>query len=208
MPNAKWFTESYIRERDMGVFVGHSEGDRAEYFPMESRYSKSDTFYWCPPGGESIANACIRVDKFLESLASNSSGLRVVVVCHGNIMKCFRVRLERMTQTMFSEWEAAEKVSNGQIMWYSRRDPNTGFVGDRMEWTTSVVPGAEGEEGRIKWRKVKRPAFTNDDMLSFVENTPPMILGNEEMERHLAELKKKKAMEKKEKEKAEKTQGD
>lgn len=58
----------------------------------------------CPrsaPGGESLANACLRVDRVLTQLRESCSGFRVVLVCHGNIMLAFRIRLERMKQSTF-----------------------------------------------------------------------------------------------------------
>lgn len=181
LPGALWLTETYLRERDMGVFNGHSDLSRQQTFVEESRYAKSDTFYWAPPGGESMAQACIRVDRFLESLMETASGLRVVVVCHGNIMKCFRVRLERMTQAMFCEWEATDKVRNGQIMWYSRRHPVTGVVGSKMEWATSSVPDDPSvADSPLQWRNIVRPRFTNDMLLSFLDSqVSPLITGTE-----------------------------
>ncbi len=52
-----------------------------------------------PLGGESIANVCLRVDRVIEHLCENCSGLRVVVVCHGGIIKSFRALIERVRQT-------------------------------------------------------------------------------------------------------------
>ena len=36
-----------------------------------------------------------RVDRFLQSITQQCAGLKVVVVCHGNIIGGFRFRIER-----------------------------------------------------------------------------------------------------------------
>ena len=100
-PDSKWRLECYLRERDTGVLGGRSKQEQKEFYGDVMRFQATDSFYWAPPGGESIANALLRIDRFLDSLQRNSSGLRVLVVCHGNMMKGFRVRLERMTQVCF-----------------------------------------------------------------------------------------------------------
>ena len=116
-----------------------------------------DSLYWCAPGGESLAQACMRVEQgtrpecnqpdsyiwimikhdrsidsralhkhkrtthtVIHSLKTSCSGFRVLMVCHGNIMAGFRVRLERMSQQAFYDWEAGkadprEKIHNGQV---------------------------------------------------------------------------------------------
>lgn len=186
MPGAMWLTETYLRERDMGMFVGRSDMERKRYVE-ENRYSKSDSFYWAPPAGESIAHCLLRVDRFLDSLSKHCSGMRVLVVCHGNIMRAFRVRLERMTQTQFSEWNASDHVGNGQIMWYSRRDPTSLRVGPLMKWTLSALPTEELERP-FPWREIKRLTFSNEDLLAHVA-TVPAIWDGQGLEERICQLK-------------------
>jgi len=50
--------------------------------PMVSKYN-SYSFFWAPPGGESLANVCIRIDHTLNTLRRDCANQRVVIVCHG-----------------------------------------------------------------------------------------------------------------------------
>ena len=129
-----------------------------------------------------MAHACLRVDRFIDSLATNSSGMSVLVVCHGNIMKCLRVRLERQTQKNFNDLEEASKkdpslkVENCQIMWYSRRSPyGDGYISERIRWTTTIDPMKNPKLSDLQWREIYRPSFSNAQLLAFAETVPQLI---------------------------------
>jgi broad specificity phosphatase PhoE len=79
--NAEWYSEFYLREQDMG---GSDEEKTKE---RESERRKLDNFYYAPPGGESIANCCLRVDIWLKNLEKSCSGFRILTVVHGNIFE-------------------------------------------------------------------------------------------------------------------------
>jgi broad specificity phosphatase PhoE len=178
MPDATWNVESYLRERSTGVLAGRSKMQRERDYADEMRYSSTDSYYWCPPGGESIANACLRIDRFLDSLCVSSSGMRVLVVCHGNMMKAFRVRLERLTQGMYAEIEEEArvnpraKIDNCQILHYSRRNPQSSVISGRLKWVRSINPVRE-EVG--EWREIRRPTFSNAELLAYAKSEPQLL---------------------------------
>eukprot|EP00013_Stygamoeba_regulata_P029115 CAMPEP_0177655688 /NCGR_PEP_ID=MMETSP0447-20121125/15118_1 /TAXON_ID=0 /ORGANISM="Stygamoeba regulata, Strain BSH-02190019" /LENGTH=340 /DNA_ID=CAMNT_0019159659 /DNA_START=94 /DNA_END=1116 /DNA_ORIENTATION=+ len=180
MDNADWFVEFYLREQDRGVLAGRSTLQRKKYHQEEMRYAKTDSFYWTPPGGESMANACLRIDRFLDSLKKNCSGFKVLVVCHGNMMKGFRVRLERMSQTAYREFEERSsvdpklKMHNCQIMHYSRRDPITGRVYPELRWKRSVCPW-DASKSTNEWEEITRPHFSNAALLDAVSHIPQIL---------------------------------
>ena len=107
---------------------------------------KKDSFYVSPPGGESMANSCLRVDRIISIWQSHCAGQKIIAVCHGNIMTAFRVRLERyrilfvfscsfshgrMSQSRYQEIQNSsspfDKVQHCQIYHYTRRNPFTGY---------------------------------------------------------------------------------
>ena len=83
--------------------------------------------YWAPVGGESMADLCTRIRHFLSTLSECSAGLRVVVVCHYRTIHAFRILLEEIPQEGYPAL-LREKMPNGCVWWYSRRDPRTAAV--------------------------------------------------------------------------------
>ena len=60
-------------------------------------HESRSTLHWVPHGwivGESMADMCVRLQMFLQQLRDTSSGLRVLVVCHGQVMRAFQALLE------------------------------------------------------------------------------------------------------------------
>lgn len=95
----------------------------------------------------------------MSHLSQTCQGLRVLIVSHGNIMVAFRIRLERYFETLsishfrflllFSYRmeqrkmrnimdDPDEKLYNGHILHYSRRDPETGEVHPHINWVRSI----------------------------------------------------------------------
>ena len=101
--DARWTVDFFLREQDRGVLGSKSHATRKDSFKELTERRKRDPFYVAPPGGESMANTCIRVDEVLNAIKSTCTGLKALVVCHGNIMMGFRVRLEGWTQSMYRE---------------------------------------------------------------------------------------------------------
>lgn len=170
-----WRQDIYLREREMGVLGTHTSADVKRIFMSSTeRYSKHDALYWTPPGGESYADTALRVDRFLDKLARDHSGQRVLVVCHGNIMKTFKIRLEHMTQVMFYEWEEHNSIDNCQILWYSRIDPSTKRVSPYISYVTSIKLY---QAAPIVWNPIEIPYFSNSDLLKIVSEYPQIVPG-------------------------------
>jgi broad specificity phosphatase PhoE len=50
---------------------------------FEINSTKKDGFYVAPPAGESVASACLRIDRILQQWKDHCAGQKIVVVCHG-----------------------------------------------------------------------------------------------------------------------------
>jgi len=190
--HAEWYVEFYLREQDQGVLAGKSKQERKSEFLAELERRKRDWFYFQPPGGESIANCCLRIDRWLSDLRQSCTGLKVLAVCHGNILTAIRIKLERMKQEDFShiKHDPLQRTYNCHILHYTRRDPLTGRVAEHFEWKRSICPW-DTTRSNNKWTKIVRPTWKTKDLLESVERTPRLHSNNEEnLEQFKKELEK------------------
>jgi NAD+ kinase len=177
LPDARWYQEFYLRERDMGLFEIMPEDEKKQKHPEVYRQYELDPFYWTPPNGESIAQLCLRIDRVLHTLHRECSEKRVIVVAHGMVMWAFMVRIERLTPTQFLQRsqspDIADHIRNCQIVHYTRRDPNGGCTSSWVEWVRSVCP-SDGPAKPV-WRRITRPTFTNQQLMEAAEASPRFV---------------------------------
>jgi NAD+ kinase len=178
LPSAEWYQDFYLRERDLGLFDIMPEAEKQAKYPDVFRQYRLDPFYWAPPQGESMAQLCLRIDRVLQTLHRECSEKKVIIVCHGLVMWAFMIRIERLTPTQFvgrTQSDAiVDKIRNGQIMQYTRRDPAEQTLSPRADWVRSVCPW-ETARSRVEWRKIERPRWTNADLLELVEASPRIV---------------------------------
>lgn len=176
LSGAFWCTEFFLREQDQGVFAGLPSKEVLELYAQELERRSTDAFYYQPPGGESIANLALRVDRWLSSLRAQYSGYRVVAVVHGSTLKAARLRLERMKQ---EEWYKLDTdpdytAENCQIVHYSRRNPENGSVHRDLSWVRSICPWNISLTPTT-WRRIKPPTYSSGQLLRFVEMAPRLV---------------------------------
>lgn len=126
-----------------------------------------------------MADTCLRVDRVLNTLHRLNPKHRVLIVCHGEVMWAFRMRLERIPQERWIELDTSkdmhDRIFNGQIIHYSRRNPRTGKESAHVDWMRMIR--ANDKTFSRAWRKIVRPTFSNDDLRAIVERTPRLISG-------------------------------
>lgn len=174
---AKWEVDLYLRERDVG-WIGKEFGgsdSKSTIYSETGSYSKHDIYYYTPVGGESIADSSIRIDAFLDSLAKKHSGKRVLAVCHGNIMRTFKIRLEHLTQEQYEEWNRNNSIDNCQVLWYTRKNPSTGKIASTFTHTSSFIPLSKYPV--IHWTPIKDPRFSNEELAAIIQQSPQVIQG-------------------------------
>lgn len=178
LPEARWYQNFYLRERDMGLFDIISEDEKKNKYPEVYRQYALDPFYWTPPNGESVAQLCLRIDRVLATLHRECSGKKVLIVCHGMVMWAFMILIERLTPQQFMERSSsrdpADRIRNCQIIQYTRRNPVNGILADRCYWARSICPWSLSDS-RLDWRKIERPQFNNEDLMKIVEASPRFI---------------------------------
>lgn len=178
LPDARWYTDFYLREREWGQLdaLPHEERARLHADSMERR--KNDTFYWCPPGGESMAALCNRLKWVLHTLHREMAGQRVIIMCHGEVMWGFRVLIERIDSARYLELDRSTdprlRILNGQVLHYTRQDPVTGEIHPYVGHMRQVCPW-KPEHTDGAWEPITRPRYTNEELLRTVERVPRTI---------------------------------
>lgn len=174
-----WMLEASLREREWGEFDGLTWEEREQRSAKLAAMRDTDTYYWIPPSGESIAMVVHRLrTSIVDTLHRECSSSRVIIVCHGEVMWAFRALLERMTVERWTQLEASKepgaKIFNCQILHYTRRDPATGALADRQNWMRSVSPADPSNDGR-DWETIVRPRFSNEQLLQVAEAVPHLF---------------------------------
>src|SRR5262249_3996503 len=154
----------YLRERDWGRLDVMSIEQRKQEFAEDLRRRELDRFFWQPPGGESMADLCLRIERVIDTLQRDAADQRAIVVCHGEVMWAFRVRLERMSQHEYQRLDNSkhpfDKIHNCQILHYTRREPGTRNVVPYLNWVRSVCPWDLARSPN-EWAEIVRPKYTN-----------------------------------------------
>jgi len=78
-------TNSALRERHLGIFQGLLKSEIRQKFADEYRLFKSAGAEYVVPGGESAAQASVRMIGGVEQLARRHQGEHIVIVTHGGV---------------------------------------------------------------------------------------------------------------------------
>ncbi|EER08987.1 2,3-bisphosphoglycerate-dependent phosphoglycerate mutase, putative [Perkinsus marinus ATCC 50983] len=199
---AEWRTEFFLRERDRGVLANKSKQERRREHADEIERQDRDSFYFQPSGGESIANLCLRVESVIKHLQKGSAGLRVIIVCHGGVIKAFRALVERKRQMRASRSIGAGlaggesilmnqllrssiivgvdassmslQIYNGMVIHYSRRNPTTGLISDNYHWVRCACPWRPSLVNE-NWIHFSPHVLSNDTLLAEVQKVPQLV---------------------------------
>lgn len=179
LPDARWYLDPRLRERQRGQEELLTVAERA-VLTASRQERASAPMYWRPLNGESIADTCIRIRDVLDSLHRTVPGGSAVITCHGEVMESFCVVLQRLTVQQYAAWtesdEPFDRIHNGQVMHFTRRDPVGGTVAPTVRWWRSAAPGVAGLEDP-PWLPMSPSSFGNEEMLAMAEDTPRLIDG-------------------------------
>ena len=155
------------------------ESEQAKLFELERQQYNQDRFFSHPAGGgESIPMLCLRLrTDILEHLARECSDKRVIIVCHGHVMRALQLELEHLGHDDFIRLDTSkrpeDKIRNGQIIWYTRRDPKNGRVDStRVVAVRSISPSENNDFG---WRCIERRLFSNAELIKEAKRYPRLI---------------------------------
>ncbi len=177
LPNAEWHRDSYLTERDWGDLDSSPEDVRQEKFKAALEQRDVEPFFWRPNNGERYVELNMRVDRVLNTFHRECSDQRVCVVCHGEVMWSFRIRIERMSQERFRELHLsknpADRIHNCEVLHYTRRNPVSGKLDRHANWMRRIRPFEDA--WTTGWQEIVRPRYTNEDLRRIVEETPVLL---------------------------------
>lgn len=172
LPGVRWRIEPYLSERDWGEMDQIPEQERNEKFSEALKKRRKEPFFWRPPNGESFLDLCGRVDRILDTLHRECNTENVIIVCHGEVMRAFQIRIERTSQEEFKRsilsHESADRIHNCQITRYSRINPETGELAPYPTWVQWIRP-TDTPVTISPWRTIQRHTFTNEELLAKIE---------------------------------------
>ncbi len=182
LPQAEWRVEYQLRERDHGLLDNLPDDEKKSLFEREQRQYEQDPFLSYPAGGgESIPALCLRLKAdFLEHIAREASDRRVIAVCHGHVMRALQLELEHMGHDDFIRLnksdDPVDRIRNCQIIWYTRRDPDTGRVEQpHLVAMRSICPWDPA--GDYGWRRLVKKRPSNQELKEEVEKYPRHVNG-------------------------------
>lgn len=180
LPGAQWRDEIGLRERDLALMDNCPEEEKKHLFELEQEQYKKDPFFSYPAGGgESFAALILRIKTdFISHIARECSDKRIIVVCHGHVMRAIQFLFEKLGHDDFLRLDSSERhedrIRNCQIIWYTRRDPDTGAEGTKLVAVRSVCPlvcpsNTIEDHG---WRRISHRKHTNSELLEEVNRYP------------------------------------
>jgi len=174
LPGAVWYVESYLRERDYGILDIASQKERVEKYGDYLKKRKNNPLFSIPPNGESLADLCLRTDRVLNTLHRECSLKRVIIVCHGEVMEALEIRIKRLLEMDYKKSISdSAKIFNGQIVHYTRCNPQTGEIASHINWVRSIRP--EDPSYSREWQEIFRSKYSNENLMSIVSQFPRMI---------------------------------
>jgi NAD+ kinase len=170
LKDADWKIDPRIAERNWGSLDRLSEEERRERYAEVLAMRDVEPYFWMPPDGECFNALLIRVRDLVDSL-DRSNYENVVVVCHGEVIKAFRIVLHGLTPMEYAKMEFSkdqrDRVHNCQIDHYSRRNPHTWDLGKRISWRTVFRPAESDnplEQPLIAWERFEKKTVSNEDL--------------------------------------------
>lgn len=171
LPNAKWLPDFNLRERDGGLFNVIKPSRRDLKYSDQQKFYDTQPFLFRPPQGESIADVCQRIKIVLDTLARECAGKNVLIVCHGHVMRAFRIILERMSLYNANEYLTSKedwaRVPNCSIIHYTRKNPfeEQLYLSDYFNWMRMIRPAGGGRK-RDNFSIIERKKYTNEELLA------------------------------------------
>lgn len=174
LENANWMIDFNLRERENGLFNVLSPLEQETAFKKQKQFHDSQPFLFRPPQGESVADVAQRIKIVLDTLARECDGQDVVIVCHGHVIRTFRIILERMTLSESNNYLTTEedwgRVPNCAIVHYTRENPDC-LSDDYSKYLNRVriIRPAGGGALEDDFSLIQRRKYSNEDLLQEVE---------------------------------------
>ncbi len=116
---AELIVDERLREREMGLLEGLTRYGIEHHHPEQAALmTHVGKFYHRPPCGESWCDVILRLRGFIDSLCRDHADRRVLVVCHGVVVMCFRYLIERLDERALMAVDALHAIANCSVTRY------------------------------------------------------------------------------------------
>lgn len=178
LPNAAWEVDPYLVERDHGELDGLSQAEKLDKFGPDKVREILHNFYRKAPNGESRLDIGLRWDRVMLSLSKRHSEHRVIIVAHETIIESGLIRRLHWSVEQFQQWKEANdpktKIHNCQVIHFTRRNPETGQVIDKVRWWRSVCPW-QPELTPGSWQPIVPHQYSSKELLDQVKQYKRLI---------------------------------
>jgi len=102
-------------ERDMGVYEGLTRGEAKTRYPELWNRQCTQMPDDAPDGGETLRQACARIDAGVSQLRRDFGGMTILLICHGFAARA----VNRYCMDLTFEEMASFTLGNCEIVWYN-----------------------------------------------------------------------------------------
>lgn len=166
LEKAAWMIDFNLRERENGLFNVLSPTQRYANCVDQEKFHDSQPFLFRPPQGESVADVAQRIKIILNTLARECDNQDVIIVCHGHVIRTFRIILEHMSLSQSNEYlnteEAWGRVPNCAIVHYTRE--KDGGVTESFNKSRIIRPAGGGDQ-IDDFSPIIRKKYSNEELL-------------------------------------------
>lgn len=130
LPDAAWEEEPLVGGRLWGGIECLPWEEWPAYCAAHDFAALPTSFHEAYPNGEAMEAVYGRVANFLDGVAQS-----VIAVTHGEVLLAARMHCEVIPPSEFPFLERdGLHIRNGHVVWYSRRNPETGVCGSRFSF--------------------------------------------------------------------------
>jgi broad specificity phosphatase PhoE len=181
LPKAQWYQETFLREREWGLLDSMPPDKREEAVAEFRRALHAEPLFAKALNGESLADTCFRIDRPLQTLHRECSGGNVVIVSHGEVMWCLRMRMERIPEHRYAQLDKSkhphDRIHNCQILHYTRENPHKqGDVRTTYGWLRSICPWNTNLSSN-EWKPIERYTFDAAAIRRWLDKYPQLLAG-------------------------------
>lgn len=173
--DAKWIPSVYLRPRDWDETMFNDTTNQRKAYQKVSKERIRDSYYWSPPNGESISHVTLRIERVIHWIRSHvPSDGRAIIVTHKDVMECFRIRFEHILQLDYENTilypEESNKIHQGSILQYTRRNPGTGEIAPIYKWMRVITPWLGHKHMNFPFKEFNIRTYTTENLLDEVNN--------------------------------------
>lgn len=141
LPNINWETDPLVIGRYWGGMESIPYSEHLDLCLTNGMSGLPMEFHEAYPGGEPMAAVYDRVKMFLAKFQQSA-----IVVTSGEVIQAFRLVLEGIPPEDYLRLEEnGEHIRNGQVVWYSRRSPDSGECRDQFVYKKLFFSEFESE---------------------------------------------------------------